>query len=425
MTLCEECEKEGALRCGGCSASWYCSKECQKKAWLLHKILCRTLNDFQEAPKAEGPGEEYTRAIYFHPDESAPRFIWLKTKDEIPENGCPGYLSICPGALATINNKEAESGESILMKHLMIRYNHALARPLPYTLFLSYREDFLHDRSTHNQAIDKIIDLNSPHLHDWRGPIIAYGTDVFDDIPYRYDPSYSHDLGPSDLRIIAHRLNTYYFTYDGLGLRTTEDIRQELDNVVGVRINCDGDVNIGGRPRYERTELPGYHQLFQQVATDVSEHIELPIVVQRIPGSVEKWKERSNHPSARSPWVNTAGSYLNIGCKPDKMADSWGWGFAPPEWQNLVGAVVVMRKDKKKLSPEHVDALVEYHQHHLMNFFEQEAESSSSDEKFGMKRDRAWVMRQITKEKFHEFYMTRNVMQTEEEKALLLSPYDV
>lgn len=318
MTLCDECDNEGPLRCVGCGSGWYCSKECQKKAWSLHKILCKSVKEFQDRPEAEEPGEKYTRAIYFHPDEGAPRFVWLKTMNKDGEYGQP-CLTACPGALAAINEKEAESGENIGMTDMSIRHNYALARPLPYNLFLSYRENFLHDGSTHNMAIDKIIVSHSPHLHAWRGPMIAYGTDAFDDVPFSQDPSYSQDLGPSDLRIIA-------------------------------------------------------------------------------------------------------GTFLNIGCKPERADTGFNWGLAPPEWQDDVGSVVIMRKDKKRLVPEHVHALADYHQHRLMDFFEAEEESSSLDVKPEFRRDKAWVMEQITKDKFQKYYMTSELGLSDE--AYQISTYD-
>ena len=422
MTLCDECDNEGALRCNGCSASCYCSKECQKKAWPLHRILCKTFKDFQDCPKAEHSGEKYTRAIYFHPDEDAPRFIWLKTKDEMGEYGC-SYLSVFPGPLAAINKMESESGEFIHMTNTQIRHNYALARLLPYTLFLSSREDFLHDGSTHNKASDKIVDLNSVHLHDWRGPMIAYGTDVFDDVPHSYNPSHSQDLGPCGLRILAHWINTYYLKYGNL--RTIEDLQPELSNVVGVRINCNGDVDTDGLPHYEPIELPAFHRIFEQTATDVSKHIAIPLVVQRIPGSVKKWQKHSESSSSKFPWVNTAGTFLNIGCKPQSKRSGFDWGFAPPEWQTSVGAVVVVRKDKKKLLPEHVHALVEYHQHHLMRFFAEESQGIHSDGQPSLKRDKEWVMKQINKEKFQEYYVAWKLRQSENTKVQQISPYDI
>ncbi len=43
---------------------------------------------------------------------------------------------------------------------------------------------------------------------------------------------------------------------------------------------------------------------------------------------------------------------------PDK--GELGWGWAPRRWQNSVGSVLVVRQDKKALSPLHVEALCNY-----------------------------------------------------------------
>ena len=38
---CKECSKIGRLfKCSRCKDVYYCSKECQKKDWKLHKIIC-------------------------------------------------------------------------------------------------------------------------------------------------------------------------------------------------------------------------------------------------------------------------------------------------------------------------------------------------------------------------------------------------
>jgi hypothetical protein len=37
-----------------------------------------------------------------------------------------------------------------------------------------------------------------------------------------------------------------------------------------------------------------------------------------------------------------------------------GWGWASQKWQNSVGSVIVVRQDKKPLSPLHVEALCNY-----------------------------------------------------------------
>jgi hypothetical protein len=58
------------------------------------------------------------------------------------------------------------------------------------------------------------------------------------------------------------------------------------------------------------------------------------------------------------------------------------------KWQNSLGAVVVMRKDKKPLLPEHVEALAEF-QHRLIASFQEQTESSFSDIESGVQRSKA------------------------------------
>lgn len=47
-------------------------------------------------------------------------------------------------------------------------------------------------------------------------------------------------------------------------------------------------------------------------------------------------------------------------------------GLAPPEWQSGIGTVIVARKDKKDLSPEHYEAIWMYYDHILDYFGEGE-----------------------------------------------------
>jgi hypothetical protein len=61
------------------------------------------------------------------------------------------------------------------------------------------------------------------------------------------------------------------------------------------------------------------------------------------------------------------------------------------KWQNNVGSVVVMRKDKKLLLPEHVTVLAEYCQFHHADLFQQQMEGNMS------KGD---VLKHVTQDKF-------------------------
>lgn len=48
LNYCVECHEIGSSQCGGCNNEIYCSKECQRKDWPRHKIICNTNSEPQE-----------------------------------------------------------------------------------------------------------------------------------------------------------------------------------------------------------------------------------------------------------------------------------------------------------------------------------------------------------------------------------------
>lgn len=65
------------------------------------------------------------------------------------------------------------------------------------------------------------------------------------------------------------------------------------------------------------------------------------------------WKQTDE-----SRFDNRAATYLNLIVDPKNDA----WGSAPPEWQNQVGSILLVRKDGKDLSWEQARALAEFMQ---------------------------------------------------------------
>ncbi|KAF1830653.1 hypothetical protein BDW02DRAFT_92701 [Decorospora gaudefroyi] len=417
MVLCDECNDEGKWRCSGCLSGWYCSKACQKKAWSVHKVLCKTLKDFQIRPAPKTTREGFTRAIYFHPEESTPRFVWLKHKCVPAEDQhTSAFTLVCPGALAANNEEEAKYNDDISMRNSWIQRNYALLRELPYTIWVSHREGFLHDGSRHNKATDKISDLQSRHLYDWRGPMIVYGREEFE--------GRIQDLFPVDLRLIRHWLNSYRFE----GKYSPETLKQELSDVVGVRMNCIGDEKVDGRPKCEAAMIPGYHRIFEVEAAPISERLGFPVMVCRIPGSVNHWKQRSSV-EGMCAYVNQPATMLHLGCEPTNtegmMKSQYAWGWAPWKWQNDVGSVIIVRKDKKHLLPEHAEALADFCQNYLLEIFgeQKESECGVSGSTPGLGKE--YVLEKIAKEKFLEYYEAWKARQMDEVKRNQISPYDV
>jgi hypothetical protein len=189
------------------------------------------------------------------------------------------YLQADTDSLIANNEQEVNSGQPISWETLDIEYNYALARQLPHVISLTFRDAFLLDGSKQNKAIHKVIDLQSRHLHDWRGPMVAYGAERVSGFT---DPLYNRDLTPSDPRPIVHWFNTYYFQ----GLRTIEGTKQELSPVAGVRMDCLGDEKVDGRAKCEAVMISAYHWIFEVEVAPVSERLGFPIKVYRIPGSL-------------------------------------------------------------------------------------------------------------------------------------------
>lgn len=52
MQLCVNCLKPANKRCGQCHVAWYCSAECQKKDWNIHKPECATKGKDYDASDA-------------------------------------------------------------------------------------------------------------------------------------------------------------------------------------------------------------------------------------------------------------------------------------------------------------------------------------------------------------------------------------
>ncbi|KAH8656307.1 hypothetical protein BGZ61DRAFT_372603, partial [Ilyonectria robusta] len=83
------------------------------------------------------------------------------------------------------------------------------------------------------------------------------------------------------------------------------------------------------------------HPVFSRPVPDVPRLIEVPVVLYRV----------GTQSSNQADLDNQIATYLNID------ADS---GFALPEWQSHVGTIVVARKDRKSLLPQHLEGVWMY-----------------------------------------------------------------
>ncbi|KGO50194.1 Uncharacterized conserved protein UCP028035 [Penicillium expansum] len=102
------------------------------------------------------------------------------------------------------------------------------------------------------------------------------------------------------------------------------------------------------------TTIPSNHPIFNNRVPPVPALLDFPIVVHRV-GTPDN--------GAFDHLDNQAITYIHITTET---------GLAPPEWQSGIGTVIVARKDKKDLSPEHYEAIWMYCDHILDYFGEGE-----------------------------------------------------
>jgi hypothetical protein len=119
------------------------------------------------------------------------------------------------------------------------------------------------------------------------------------------------------------------------------------DSVPAVIVRCKADIR--NLPRWSATSIPAHHPVFSQTVPPIPELIEVPLVIHRV----------DTQTSNRADLDNQIATYLNID------EDS---GFAPPYWQSYVGTVIVARKDRKTLLPQHLEGVWQYC-HHILDLF--------------------------------------------------------
>lgn len=284
---------------------------------------------------------EYFRGIIF-PVNEQPKVIWLHCKWVDDEEGRYQHPEIA-----------SLLGPEPFAKHQPIQYNPRLKRKLLDTIFICHRDAFLIDGSEPNQAVAAITSTKPGQLHDWRGPIIAYGMHGLSN-----DPDECRDLSMDDFRHVVD----YFLTYSDNPVPSTQ--QPEPIRVKAVRINCLGDQKRYNKPNFEAIEIPSTHSIFfDQNTSDIANRLEFPIFTQRCPlDSV--WTNPDNTTEIQDPLGNQYATFLHLCCDPkvdfNPMTRSLGWGWAPRQWQNDVGSVLVVRQDMKPLFPLQVEALCTY-----------------------------------------------------------------
>ncbi|MCJ1354843.1 MAG: hypothetical protein MMC33_004833 [Icmadophila ericetorum] len=378
MSGCTICNEPNAQVCGGCQSSKYCSSECQRVDWSVHKLLCREYKSHTDRP-----GSTYKRAIVFYADKQVPQLVWCPTKEQVDqaysfeeddgEEPLKWELALNGGFFGSKKNE---------LRCSIAQRNALRDRILDHNLEIWYGDNHLNDDTPTNQAI--VAATKGKMKHHWKGTVM-----VMRKRDLEQHPSFYGDITMIDFRDVVDWLSDYGNQNYMTGVE--KDTGKYSKKVKGVLLNCQGDLMLksGQFSRcFEPIEVPTEHPVFSTPMAPISKCVGHALRARKLlPNS--SWKHD------RASYDNRKATFLYL-CA-DEQDDVWGW--APPEWQSYVGSVLVVRDDKKDLTPEQLEVMCDFCDTKMANMFESALEGGMSRQK---------VMAALTKKSFEEWSIKKH-----------------
>jgi hypothetical protein len=192
---CIICNASDTRLCSSCRSISYCSPQCQRYDWSLHKIICKSFTTLATRPSAA-----HRLAILFPVDSRVPQLIWIKCDRRIDDDDGIAWEQPDTRHLLEIENLGPRYQLSTEFKN--IKRNAHRGYNLSHTVQVIDRETFLIDGSTPNVCIR--YTTKERMTHDWRGPIVVMrqpGTAV--------DPLCYEDISAGDFRVVID----YFLSY--------------------------------------------------------------------------------------------------------------------------------------------------------------------------------------------------------------------
>ena len=366
------CSAATTKTCQVCQTSSYCSKACQEADWPCHKLVCKDFGKLGPAP-ATTAGGTFRRGIFFPVNERRPKFVWVP---------CILTTSSDEGDFESSQVEQFLGNGTLGMYHVL---NNMLSpRWLDACLTVMFRDTFAIDGSPVNQSVLSATKDQKPY-RSWCGPILVLKTysRSFDDSAYQ-------DMDTRDFRDVVDFLTAYTDPNLNPNDMVYPSGRPEKQ-ISGVKISCRGDI-LAGAPKFEAIKVSERHRIVWEEVSDLSKLIELPIqVLQCAP-------VKSLLRSGEYNRGNRTAAFINLCVDPKSPT----WGFAPEPWLGAAGSVIVIRKDRKDLLPEHMEAMAHFFQYFLLPMFEDSFGVGMEPDNPMPKRK---VLDMITKKVFENFYL--------------------
>lgn len=295
-------------------------------------------------------------------------------------------------------------GKACMPEVMSVDFNYRRKRGVRNSLRLMFQAKTQLDGMQPNKSITKAIG-RAPRA-EWRGPVVVLRN-------YMMDPDFYEDITLQDYRQAIDHFFWYKvdMSYDG-----ENTIEMSTKKMQGVRINCLGDRHHYNMEKYAPVEVPGEHPVYNAAIAPMSIRMGIPLQAMSYPLN-PKWKGQWIKGQFASD--NQPATFMYLDTRP---SSPW-WGFAPPEWQNNVGSVLVVRSDQIPLTPEQAMALCEFFQFEMNQYFEDSMDVG------GMIRTKEQVLGFLNRKRFESSWNEMKEMMaaqqymnwTEDSK----SPYEV
>jgi hypothetical protein len=306
------CEKPGTQVCQRCNCNRYCSKECQKHDWPVHKLLCKHLKDF-DVSKAPPLAR---RCIFFHEAGNEPVFVWLPA--QITKDGAAigDIVAACLGLDATQVSQLQETAS--------VTFNEVLGRQHAILTRIECMVDTGNNRYTcTGQPNASLKIINEELAEAFEGPMLFHGHD--------------RHLDTMDLRHIVDALRMeVYHVCETLGQQWVDD--QPGAKVEGVRLNCAADQKILKRPEFELVRTTTAVCSYDSLQAPISDRIGIPLAISGLREEMTlPWRDRTKNPG------------VNMGLM-----------VLSPGLYNSRGSMTIVRRDGKPLHVQHLAAVIQY-----------------------------------------------------------------
>lgn len=365
MRNCVMCDKSPATKCARCESVSYCSKLCQSKDFELHRLLCTSYKTFITSR----PTLLHVAGIKLPTNAPKPQLIWIET--EIEHDEYETWDS------ARNMGELLGGGDDVVP--IDVQYNAKRGYRLHHRVIVFHRDAFLKDGSTTNMTVAALTARASGH--DWRGTIILLNRDM-------HDTKYK-DITMSDFRIAVDSLQSYS-NYTVQEIEPRENAQQMKNN--GVLITCTGDQRELGKAPFIAVDVPLYHLIFRSPDgnPELARLIGIPLQSTRQPPD-PVWEAK--HDESPNPYRNKAAMHLHTVTNP---TGRW-WALTPLHWQDNVGSVLVVREDRKPITPRQMQMICAFAAA-MQPVFEDSTGAGRID------RSREEVLRLLTAEHFRTFF---------------------